>query len=241
MRPVCRETGVSCRGHILTLREIHAVCSHHHPKTAKIRPVNPTTLPTARGDRAQRRIDILTAATDIMQEAGWEGLSMREIASRAGVSAGATYKWFTGKDEIFAELYTERLEDGRHQLQDRRGTLELAPLLHLIFKWVRPAWRDLGRWSLEYKDTIESDPDAPHARRLRVAYYELLDVGVAAIHEAAAISGVTVADSPHLGRFVWATANSVAQHAETMITDPAEADDYMAYAANALASAITAD
>lgn len=198
-----------------------------------------STTTTARGDRAQRRADILTAAAEILAESGWAGLSMREVARRAGVSVGATYQWFSGKDEIFAELYIARLEGGLVQLSDAAAEMDLETLIQAMFNWHRPLWRELGRWGLDYVEAIAENPDSDHAVRFRATYYELINSALAAMRRAAAISEVTLTDSPHLGRIVWATANSVAQQAEAMYPEPETADDFVAFAARTLADGVS--
>jgi AcrR family transcriptional regulator len=71
----------------------------------------PSKKPKARwGDRAARREDILAAGRWLLEREGYAGLSMRLVADRAGVSPGTLYTYFTDKEELFAALYTERLE-----------------------------------------------------------------------------------------------------------------------------------
>jgi AcrR family transcriptional regulator len=67
--------------------------------------------PKARwGNRAARREDILAAGRWLLESEGYAGLSMRLVADRAEVSPGTLYTYFTDKEELFAALYTERLE-----------------------------------------------------------------------------------------------------------------------------------
>lgn len=42
---------------------------------------------------------------DIFLETGYQEASMRKIAARAGITAGAIYKHFSGKEEMFGELF----------------------------------------------------------------------------------------------------------------------------------------
>ena len=86
---------------------------------------------------------------------------------------------------------------------------------------------------------IAENPDSDHAVRFRATYYELINSALAAMRRAAAISEVTLTDSPHLGRIVWATANSVAQQAEAMYPEPETADDFVAFAARTLADGVS--
>ena len=57
-----------------------------------------------------RREHILSAARAVFIEAGLEAVSMREIAKRAGYTAGAIYSYFASKEEIYGALLAESLE-----------------------------------------------------------------------------------------------------------------------------------
>lgn len=48
---------------------------------------------------------ILKSATDIFLEVGYQEASMRKIAAKAGITAGAIYKHFSGKEEMFEEIF----------------------------------------------------------------------------------------------------------------------------------------
>ena len=51
-----------------------------------------------------RKGEILDAALHVFAERGYDGGSMREIASRVGVSEPALYRHFTGKEALFLAL-----------------------------------------------------------------------------------------------------------------------------------------
>ena len=53
----------------------------------------------------QMRDSILNNALQIFIEYGYENTSMRKIASRTGITAGAIYKHFSGKEEIFQIIF----------------------------------------------------------------------------------------------------------------------------------------
>jgi AcrR family transcriptional regulator len=63
-------------------------------------------------DLRQRLLD---EALAIIREDGIKGLTLRNLASRAGVSRGAPYRHFSGKDEIIARILLE----GHKRLKDR--------------------------------------------------------------------------------------------------------------------------
>ena len=66
--------------------------------------------------REARRTQILEAARACLQEHGLEAVSMEMIIARSGLSTGAVYGYFKGKDEIINAAVTE-------------GTAELATFL----------------------------------------------------------------------------------------------------------------
>jgi AcrR family transcriptional regulator len=73
------------------------------------------TLASPRDVRQQaladaRREHILSAARAVFTELGLEAVSMREIAKRAGYTAGAIYSYFASKEEIYGALLVESLE-----------------------------------------------------------------------------------------------------------------------------------
>lgn len=72
----------------------------------------------------QTRRKILDSATAVFLECGYEGASMRQIAARAGITAGAIYKHFSGKEEMFQAIF----EDCGVQLLDR-----MEPMLAVDF------------------------------------------------------------------------------------------------------------
>lgn len=57
-----------------------------------------------------RRALVLDAARAVFADKGIEGASIREIARRAGYTAGAIYSYFDSKEAIYAALLAESLE-----------------------------------------------------------------------------------------------------------------------------------
>jgi TetR/AcrR family fatty acid metabolism transcriptional regulator len=48
---------------------------------------------------------IYTAAIDLMDQKGFENLTIADISQKAGVSVGAFYHYFTSKNDILAEIF----------------------------------------------------------------------------------------------------------------------------------------
>jgi AcrR family transcriptional regulator len=77
-----------------------------------IDPVDIATEPTRR--RLTRRqadtVKKLTAAAmEEIRAAGYEGLTVRSVASRAGVAAATAYMYFSSKEHLLAEVYWREL------------------------------------------------------------------------------------------------------------------------------------
>lgn len=66
---------------------------------------------------AARRQQILDAATACFSERGIHATTMQDICQRAGLSPGAVYCWFTGKEAIIDAVADERHARERHMLQ----------------------------------------------------------------------------------------------------------------------------
>jgi AcrR family transcriptional regulator len=62
-------------------------------------------------DRLARRQQILDAARVCVLEHGLEAVSMEMIIGRSGLSTGAVYRYFKGKDEILSAAITEASEE----------------------------------------------------------------------------------------------------------------------------------
>ena len=83
---------------------------------------------------------ILDTAESIIREKGIEGLSMREISARIGLSAPAAYRHFAGKDEIVKEIinrgyqkFVAGLTEARSGIMDPEKLLEATLSYYLRF------------------------------------------------------------------------------------------------------------
>lgn len=62
-------------------------------------------VPTRRAlAKQQTRAKVLDAARRLFSEAGYEGATIRDIASAAGMSTGAVFANFTDKSDLFREI-----------------------------------------------------------------------------------------------------------------------------------------
>ncbi|MEU0059661.1 TetR/AcrR family transcriptional regulator [Streptomyces sp. NPDC006334] len=81
---------------------------------------------------AERLTRILDACADLLDEVGYDALSTRAVAQRAGVPIGSVYRFFGNKRQMadalalrnlerYAERVTERLKDARRGGDPRAG------------------------------------------------------------------------------------------------------------------------
>jgi AcrR family transcriptional regulator len=106
---------------------------------------------TARGVRRERqertREQLLEAAARVFARHGFNGASVPQIAEAAGVSTGAIYSNFSGKEELFLAM----MERVAIQGADRRASV--------IAEGDEPRDRLLARMARDWVDTVDHDPD----------------------------------------------------------------------------------
>jgi AcrR family transcriptional regulator len=71
----------------------------------------PARAPTRRAlAKQQTRLKVLAAARRLFSEQGYEGATIRDIASAAGMSTGAVFANFTDKSDLFREIMIDDIE-----------------------------------------------------------------------------------------------------------------------------------
>lgn len=81
----------------------------------------------SRPTRAQTRARLLQAAGEVFAERGFDRASLDDVAAAAGLTKGAVYSSFAGKDELFYALMDERIGERLAlvaQAVDRQSTPE---------------------------------------------------------------------------------------------------------------------
>ncbi len=69
----------------------------------------PSSEPRWRRRPSERPTEILEAALDVFAERGLAGARVEDIATRAGVSKGTVYLYFSGKEELFREALSDKV------------------------------------------------------------------------------------------------------------------------------------
>jgi AcrR family transcriptional regulator len=90
---------------------------------------NPTGR--SRPTRAETRARLLLAASEVFAARGYDRASLDEVARAAGLTKGAVYSSFAGKDELFYALMQERIGERLAlvaEAVDRQSTAEAIAL-----------------------------------------------------------------------------------------------------------------
>lgn len=68
---------------------------------------------------------IIHAATYLFAEKGYEGMTMKEIAKKVGITPPAVYAFFKNKEDLFLQIYQEvisgHLEIAAYNMQENKG------------------------------------------------------------------------------------------------------------------------
>jgi TetR/AcrR family transcriptional regulator, acrAB operon repressor len=111
---------------------------HSHTEMAYQSDNSPSEQMPARAQRSPRstsgratRERIVGAAERLFAERGFSGVSMPAIAAAAGITAGAIYKHFEGKEELFFSVVRRAVEatPTANEAGDRAGPAALAQIV----------------------------------------------------------------------------------------------------------------
>jgi len=167
------------------------------------------------GDREARRRDILAAARALLECGGYERLSIRAVAERAGVSPGTVYTYFAGRESLFAALYAERLERFHAQIAPACAGAQTA---QEAFRAIADAYLDMYRvygrevnlWTALLTDAAPAVLPVDAAQPLVDAAAKVLDTVQAALDR---FTGERSDEGARLGLpFLWATLTGLADH-----------------------------
>ncbi len=126
--------------------------------TVVVRPLSSTQTATRR--------KLLDAARDLAGEAGYDGVTMRTVATRAGVSAPTAYQYFTSKDHLLVDVLVDLVGDTTGSLTQRPvgGDTAADRAAHTL----RRAVANVERAPLLYvaltRAYLSGGPDVAHAR-----------------------------------------------------------------------------
>lgn len=126
------------------------------------------------------RESILNKAEMAFAEGGYAGISIRDIAERAGVNQGLIRYYFDNKQQLFDEVYRRRgglLSGHRHVLLDRLlESGETLSVKSIIRAYLQPQWDlkysgEAGAAFVRLQARLHAEPEE-HALRLRREVYD---------------------------------------------------------------------
>ncbi|MDH3732200.1 MAG: TetR/AcrR family transcriptional regulator [Gemmatimonadota bacterium] len=137
--------------------------------------------------REARRVEILRAASACFSERGFRATHMRDVARQAGLSTGAVYRYFPGKEELFREmLESERPVEESQQAAFLEGETPIARLEGLLERVARRAGADEDNVRRNFRDYGEAAEVPFLAKELGLHVNELLDVVAVVVRDAQA-------------------------------------------------------
>ena len=124
---------------------------------------------TASSWRDARRRDasaiLVSTAWEIVREVGLGGLSLRDLARRAGITTPTVYAYFESKNAIYDAMFKEAAESfaRAHGRADRRRTTRRATLAIDAQRFVDFCTSDVPRYQLLFQHLLPGFVPSPRA------------------------------------------------------------------------------
>jgi AcrR family transcriptional regulator len=112
--------------------------------------------------QAEMVAELVRAASDEVDEVGYDGVTVRAVARRAGVAPATAYHYFSSKDHLLAEILWRHVQSLEPVADDGRATterLEEAVRGLVVFAVESPARAEACTAAL-----LASNPDVKHLR-----------------------------------------------------------------------------
>ena len=181
-----------------------------------------------RPGRAAVRRRLLDAAVHVFAERGYAGANLDQVAAAAGLTKGAIYSNFAGKDDLFFAMMEDqvlrRVEAIRAALEASAGAPREQRTLHDIGRLLTEAFTQQREWRLVFLDfwrRAVQDDDAraqfvAHRRALRAAIADSVEQ---VLGRAPDLGGLTIDD---IVTVVLALSNGLAieQYADPDVVSP---------------------
>jgi AcrR family transcriptional regulator len=120
---------------------------------------------------------LIEAGAEILSKEGVSGLSLRKVASRAGVSHAAPYAHFTDKQALIAAISTE----GYHRLYEKLAGAVQEYQGHPLRQFVEVAWAyiefahsDPAHFKITFSSVVEKEKDFPAFVEMTGKNFQLL-------------------------------------------------------------------
>jgi AcrR family transcriptional regulator len=107
---------------------------------------------------------LIKTGVEILAKDGVSGLSLRKVASRAGVSHAAPYSHFADKQALIAAISTEgfrQLYDRVNMVVEQYKTKPSRQLVEVAWAYVQFALDDRDRFKVMFSGVLEKERDYP--------------------------------------------------------------------------------
>ena len=119
----------------------------------------------------------MSAAIELAAEGGYDGVQMRDVASRAEVALGTLYHYFVGKDHLLAACLVEGLVDLEQQVRvnPAKGESNLDRILDLLRRTTGPMAENAHVTAAVIGGFVSEGPEVAECqRRLHEMFSQLL-------------------------------------------------------------------
>jgi TetR/AcrR family acrAB operon transcriptional repressor len=162
---------------------------------------------------AATRERIVRAAERLFAERGFSGVSMPVIAAAAGITAGAIYKHFQGKEELFFAVVRRAVEAAR-TTNEAAGRTGPAALASVVAAYTTPRLRRVRQLAVEIH--YAAAQNAKVRRLLRSSVDREIGLLAQGIDEGQRLGEIDAALDPQLAASSIMTLIMGLMHAETL-------------------------
>lgn len=107
---------------------------------------------------------LISAGLEILSQKGMEGLSLRNVAKRIGVSHAAPYNHFADKQALLAAMSTaghEQLHQTLIEIFEKSKETSTEIMLEIAWSYLQFAMEDPNRFKLMFSGALEEQSDHP--------------------------------------------------------------------------------
>lgn len=160
-----------------------------------------SSVPTREMRREQTRAGLITAADRLFTAQGFHATSLDAIAEEAGVTKGAVYSNFTGKEDLFFAVYEARVAaavaEGEKQLAAHRSFGDVFEAL--VSAAARRRGSDADAWlSVFFEFWAHVLRRREHLERFAELHARVIAPGIALLDRQVAEEGLELPESPRV-------------------------------------------
>jgi len=131
---------------------------------------NVTSTDWREARRQSARDSIVDAAWAVVAEAGLAGLSMRDLAKRAGTTTPTLYVYFESKNAIYDAMFGQAAQQfAEHMTADYQGHTAANVIGEGVRRFVAFSLNDIPRYQLLFQRTVPGFEPSPHSYAHAVA------------------------------------------------------------------------